>query len=142
MNSKMRSSVMGLILGQFSSPLPMAQKEPVAYLYNGVRLPKLPEWDRAVYPYAVMIYRCVPQLYELRCLSADAYYGENFFKASNGILSQCKDGVWGAFGTLEGESYAYVPLTSSIDTLVWANFTMENNGTTYLIASEPIPVYE
>ena len=43
MTEKMRSSVMGLILGQFSSPLPMAQKEPVAYLYNGVRLPKLPE---------------------------------------------------------------------------------------------------
>ena len=45
MNGKMRSSVMGLILSLFSSPLPEVQKEPVAYLYNGVRLPALPEWD-------------------------------------------------------------------------------------------------
>lgn len=32
MNGKMRSCVMGLILGQFSSPLPMAQKTPAGYL--------------------------------------------------------------------------------------------------------------
>ena len=56
MNEKMRSSVMGLILGQFSSPLPEVQKEPVAYLYNGVRLPALPEWDREKYPFAVIWY--------------------------------------------------------------------------------------
>ena len=133
---------MAYLLAQCAPPLKLPSKQPTAYSYNGVVLPKLPEWDKTVYPYAVMICRGVTQLYELRCLSADAYYGENIFKASNGILSQCKDGVWGAFGTLEGESYAYVPLTSSVYTLVWANFTMENNGTTYLIASEPIPVYE
>ena len=45
---------MGLILSLFSSPLPEAQKEPVAYLYNGVRLPKLPEWDREKYPFATI----------------------------------------------------------------------------------------
>ena len=56
MNEKMRSSVMGLIMGQFSSPLPISQKEPVAYLYNGVRLPALPEWDKEAYPYAVIWY--------------------------------------------------------------------------------------
>ena len=54
MTEKMRSSVMGLILSLFSSPLPEVQKQPVAYLYNGVRLPKLPEWDRETYPYATI----------------------------------------------------------------------------------------
>ena len=27
----------------------------VAYLYNGVRLPKLPKWDKTTYPYAVIV---------------------------------------------------------------------------------------
>lgn len=60
MNDKMRSWVMGMLLGQVSSPLPMTQtpeqKEPVAYLYNGVELPDINEvWTdelKAEYPYA------------------------------------------------------------------------------------------
>ena len=45
----------GLALGLAGKPLPI-KKEPVAYLYNGVRLPKLPEWDKAAYPYAYIAY--------------------------------------------------------------------------------------
>lgn len=56
MNELMRSCAMGLILSLFSSPLPEVQKEPVAYLYNGVILPALPEWDRETYPYLVIDY--------------------------------------------------------------------------------------
>lgn len=49
----MNSFLKGLALGLAGKPLALA-KQPVAYLYNGVRLPKLPEWDRVAYPYAVI----------------------------------------------------------------------------------------
>lgn len=42
------------ILGLLSELTAGSAKEPIAYLYNGVRLPKLPEWDREVYPYAYL----------------------------------------------------------------------------------------
>ncbi len=32
----------------------MPSKEPIAYLYNGVRLQPLPEWDKETYPYATI----------------------------------------------------------------------------------------
>ena len=44
MNVSVRSFKEGLALGLTGKPLHFAQREPVAYLYNGVRLPKLPEW--------------------------------------------------------------------------------------------------
>lgn len=150
MNEKMRSCVMGLILRQFSSPLPMAQKEPVAYLYNGVRLPKLPEWDRETYPYAAIHYMPVNKKYQLTCLSADAYYGQNSsgginLYASNGLYSiteTTQNTAWTDFEGITGDS-AFAPISdSSIRTLIWTNFTAEYNGTTYMTASEPIPVYE
>lgn len=50
MTGEMKSSVMGLILSMVGKPLGR-KKEPVAYLYNGVRLPKVPEIpDRWDYP--------------------------------------------------------------------------------------------
>lgn len=52
----LNSWLIGYTLGVCGKPLPVlteeVPKEPVAYLYNGVRLPPLPEWDKEAYPYA------------------------------------------------------------------------------------------
>lgn len=146
MNEKMRSSVMGLLLGQFSSPLPMAQKEPVAYLYNGVRLPKLPEWDREKYPYAY-IWQASSGTYSLVFVNAPLYYqGELSGKdliCSNGIVSSyalegiTKNGEWGN---------RIVESTLSLEvnvTLIWCNTDVyDKAGEVYLAASDPAPIYE
>lgn len=164
MNSKMRSSVMGLILGQFSSPLPMAQKEPVAYLYNGVRLPKLPEWDRGVYPYAVIVHynyslmhKHVYVLYLMKDInirkvfeSAPGFPFEYMFYQAGDIeysVEIIKDKYateWGEPTELE-ESKRF-----SIGDIMWTNSDIVlafdtgtgDAGTLYLAASEPVPVYE
>ena len=49
----------GFHLGKafYANLLRAAKGEPVAYLYGGVRLPKLPEWDETVYPYAIITER-------------------------------------------------------------------------------------
>ena len=147
MNEKMRSCVMGLILGQFSSPLPRAQKEPVAYLYNGVRLPKLPEWDREKYPYAYIWFgSTLKRLYVLSeashmtmtdsggnaCIGAEA--GTTYMVANTYV----GNATWGSFTSYTEEEPKV--LSSSVG---WANYDIRNaDGTLYLSASEPIPVYE
>lgn len=143
MNEKMRSCVMGLILGQFSSPLPMAQKEPVAYLYNGVRLPKLPEWDKETYPYAVIRYiHNETNDYHLICLRKVVYVGTGVaykFKGSAGVYtSTIATGTNGPWSDLKALNVDF-----TVSPAIWSNFDIiAEDGTVYLEASEPIPVYE
>lgn len=115
MTEKMRSCVMGLLLGQFSSPLPMAQKEPVAYLYNGVRLPKLPEWDREKYPYA---YITVSESYNYTSVTLRLY--QSMFTAINADWS----GGWELLG--DGDDYSEAKLTyktaDGIADTTWSDF--------------------
>lgn len=147
MNGKMRSSAMGLILSLFSSPLPEVQKEPVAYLYNGVRLPKLPEWDREKYPYAYIWFgSTLKRLYILQeashmtmtdsggnaCIGVEA--GTTYMAANTHV----GNATWGPFTSYTAEEPK--ALSSSVG---WANYDIRNaDGTLYLSASEPIPVYE
>ena len=136
MNGKMRSSVMGLILGQFSSPLPEVQKEPVAYLYNGVRLPKLPEWDKETYPYAYILDAESVYYLSLRDSQKTVITGGNVVDYSD--KHQAVNGEW----VLSDES-------QNVGKVIWANYDVyysdsaeEVGGTLYLAASDPIPAYE
>lgn len=157
MNEKMRSCVMGLLLGQFSSPLPMAQKEPVAYLYNGVRLPKLPEWDREKYPFVVVMQEVSSSIYFAQAIAAPLYTEETVSLAGKSLFQLAYDqsyllksaiqetGTWGDWyevpkayfqGRLENDG-------ATENVLVWTNHDILNqDGTVYLAASEPVPVYE
>ena len=49
------SYVVGFNLALAGMAYPYSAPTPVAYLYNGIRLPALPEWDRGVYPYAYIV---------------------------------------------------------------------------------------
>ena len=159
MNGKMRSSVIGLLLGQFSSPLPEVQKEPVAYLYNGVRLPKLPEWDREEYPYAVIstvsgiltgtyaTLVCLKNItavtYETEDESAAEYYADGVIFSDRLAAKSTYDkstGAYSDFGDFTAsDSSTLFPLRN----MVWSNANIyKPDGTLYLSASDPIPVYE
>lgn len=125
----------GFHLGKafYANLLRAAKGEPVAYLYNGVRLPKLPEWDKTAYPYAV--------LYE----TDTSYYLYCFAEAKQATLT---GGVscWGygcAFGLSDGVWNPRTALLTGSYTTFWANYDVyDSDGTLYMSASEPVPVYE
>lgn len=111
--------------------------EPIAYLYNGVQLPKLPEWDREAYPYAVIGNHWTGLSLQLH-VSQTSIYNE-----SGGYVYvdtprqgwQYKNGIW------EGMSLDPVDSMPLLDA-IWTNTDIHNeDGTLYLAASEPVPVY-
>lgn len=126
-----------------------------AYLYNGVKLPPLPQWDKAAYPYALV---AVEEVYSGRwyailyvfssvnyftsedngnwCISANVSHGSRFFAKGASIEAlqpfdedfKYSDGSDGGIAITRAD---------------WANFDVLNEaGGVYLAASEPVPVYE
>lgn len=130
------------ILGLLSELTAGSAKEPIAYLYNGVRLPKLPEWDRGSYPFAYI------------AVSSDGGYGfcyrttaKTVIDGGHAGIDLTFDGAWYLLSEdkTKWESYG----ARILGTVVWANYDVyysdsveEVGGTLYLAASEPIPVYE
>lgn len=51
------STALGYLTALCGPVVLFPEKQPTAYSYNGVVLPKLPEWDKTVYPYAVIYYQ-------------------------------------------------------------------------------------
>ena len=161
----LKSFLTGLAIGLAGGPLPLTppQREPIAYLYNGVQLPPLPEWDREMYPYAVIsrmgtissdyYYRLVMFREPYKINYKDSWTLEKFATGEGAVylISECPyadagDGsfVWsvpvekvanqnGEFGERVYAKYAR-----------WSNYeiTYASDGALYLAASEPVPVYE
>lgn len=50
-NAKVYAEDGSVFMTASSDPVPV----PTIYLYNGVKLPKLPDWDKDTYPYALMV---------------------------------------------------------------------------------------
>lgn len=134
-------------LAGFSFPYSKPRK-PTAYLYNGIRLPALPEWDRGVYPYAVLQWReevAGSQSVETRLfVSTEPPYKGSLFciipVGSSGVVYKLNE---------KNEWYAHTSWTPNLDmsgSLVvphWSNYDMlKSDGTVYLAASDPVPVYE
>lgn len=117
--------------------------EPVAYLYNGVRLPKLPEWDRTVYPYAVIRVTSDGN-YGLLIASAPFYFGENSlqFKGDGcGYQYKVADSMW----TENGSFAIFADYTKlSGFTPIWGNHDVLSyeDDSLYIAKSAPISVYE
>lgn len=125
-------------------------RKPTAYLYNGIRLPALPEWDRGVYPYAV-IFMGDSGKAELYASSVPQYVTtidggvSQSFKESGKMLCFVDgyDGsLWGNSLRVTVYSGIYQNTSNGISGL-WANYDVyAEDGTLYLAASEPVPVYE
>ena len=128
------------LLGQQLRRNLAAVREPVAYLYNGVRLPKLPEWDKAAYPYAIISKPSYTTSYLLKCYTEDS----DFHTSDNGI--RCFEGSAFLFAKeydrADWTKRGFIKKTNSIKPYtIWANFDLLNeDGTVYLPASDPIPI--
>lgn len=119
-----------------STPIPI-YNEPVNYLYNGVKLTKLPEWDKTVYPYAMItdqIYFGVP--YRLLRVFSTFDDSDGAVTYSNSMwCNSFNGGPWSEWTETEG--------TTEKAEIIWSNFDVHNaDGTVKLSASEPVPIYE
>lgn len=139
----------GYALGLCGKPLPFskAEKEPVAYLYNGVRLPKLPEWDRESYPYAHISKFTAIEDYVL------VVHTKPLFVKSSGMVQVNEDITEGVpcmkwFSTEANrpwtESTSNVFRYDQADDIAWTNtdVPIQSTGEILLAATDPVPVYE
>lgn len=129
----------GLALGLCGNALPW-KAEPVAWLYNGVRLPKLPEWDKTVYPYAVIAFIDAGPIYRVYfCADKCTVTGVNASYKAPYVWYQGAGDVW----EYKGETADTSNVILSMVTPIWANHDVyREDGSLYLAASEPVPVYE
>ena len=143
--------ILGLTMPWFGSAV--EKKGAVAYLYNGVRLPKLPEWDKTTYPYAYIAqaieYHLVVSTKPLKAS------GSSIYSASLSTIESATILGWHIFNVdYEWEDSLFVIGSNKIEmeadsdvvsgTIKWANTDLYLNDTTTLVlaASDPVPVYE
>jgi hypothetical protein len=136
------SMTLGWLVGrQIAGQRKAQEKEPIAYLYNGVQLPPLPEWDREMYPYAVLTN--IVGSYSLELYYDNVLYhkdGVVYFKQDITILRSFLDKDTTQWGDFEERLYSegdvwIIPMWTNTDIL-------NSDGSVYLAASDPIPVYE
>ena len=131
--------------------VPEDDKTPIAYLYNGVQLPKLPEWDRGKYPYATIqsdsgnlnhIYLYVESEYmTIRVIDGAARIGYDKVRDYMYWYYQQISGEW-EFQN-EHTNMEAIDWWCDATDLIWANHDILNaDGSVYLAASDPVPVYE
>ena len=107
------------------------------YLYNGVELPPLPEWDKSAYPYGAI--KLDSRGYSFYVFESELW-DQNWYKAQNCKIYRIVDSVW-EFDT-EYESSIIGSTSTAKSYIIWANydFYSADGNTLYLAASEPIPV--
>ena len=141
----LRSHVLGIVLALIQKALSPIRKQPTAYLYNGVQLPPLPEWDREMYPYAAILCNESKADYWIYAFSKTPF----LFNNENGALRNVDnskpysyitliDGVWGEWRVITYTMEFFANCVAK-----WCNYPIyDSDGTLYLSASDPIPVYE
>ena len=137
---------MGYVKKDFCTALAMAfgiegaervERQPISYSYNGVILPKLPEWDREKYPYAVLVRYGTSTIPFLWCDDTEFGVDSNGQATLYGTFKTFKltDGEWVNHGT---GGFGYTPFWTNTDLYYYESA----GGGLFLEASEPIPVYE
>ena len=148
----LKSWLTGYALGLSGKPLPLSGGEPVAYLYNGVRLPKLPEWDKEKYPNAMItdgIHTTVTGIGVATVLNLGTFhyewnqYGRYQFNMKDCALYKLIDNKWVL--SYEGDRNLILNPDEerTTDYVLWTDTDIvSSTGSVWLAASEPIPVYE
>ena len=140
-----RSYAAGYLLSLAGKPLPLSTKrEPVAYLYNGVRLPKLPEWDRERYPFALWVESTKSTTYGLYVFPSVP------IMLSNGNLRVSAEGFVSPYYVFANGAWKEPREYTSNDgtarftnNIFWVSHDLLNeDGSVYLQGTAPIPVYE
>ena len=142
-----------------SDPIPLASSEPVAYRYNGVELPELPEWDMEAYPYAIIAqnsdgdiyFECATKLMQYGTFTSGgvSYTNPHYLILAGEIASReyrfLSNNSWGEPKTAVWDrTDKTTNLRSRTEKVIWCNTDIPNidNNTVYLAASAPVPVYE
>lgn len=129
--------------GQFPKPT----AEPVAFLYNGVRLPRLPVVEG--YPHIVMrfaggvmaYFYAFSEPHHMTMTNSDGSKCVGVTAGETYVYARCRQGGDSSFSTPEEIVADNDIFFASV--LNWSNYDVLNeDGTIYLAASEPIPVYE
>lgn len=136
-------------------------KNPVAYLYNGVRLPALPEWDKVNNPCAAIMRIEIGGI--AHALLAVAQYADSRFAIKNNkngdpIVTAKVSGYYVGINSFNCIAMFYAPLSGgewvattesfscNAEDLIWSNFDVADARTdeeiVFLAASYPVPVYE
>ena len=114
--------------------------KPIAYLYNGIQLPPVPDdWDEETYPYLIMQNSTYLWMYDANVFVVNAAGGlistgnvkVKRYSLRNGIWVHTDNFEWGAISITSATTIKW----SSIDIL-------RVDGTVYLAASDLVPVYE
>lgn len=142
MGFDLKSWLTGFAMGRAGISLPLASK-PAAYLYNGHRLPALPQWNREVYPHAFILIpdQTLPNAdyAALYVLSQPPVWEDNMvaFEEAEVLRVQITgEGQWPELTKTQ---------TTSVmgDYVRWTNVDISDaEGTVHLAASYPVPVYE
>lgn len=142
------SMITGWLMGRRIAGHTTKRKVPIAYLYNGVRLPALPEWDKKEYPYADISCSSIGRKYRFRAWAAKPYCSGDyalFAPVGEGRIARLSCWVsadnsgWGefTFGELADNG------AGSADKPFWSDWdVLDENGAVWLAASDPVPVYE
>lgn len=154
---QLRSWISGLVIGLASNPVPMNKidKIPVAYLYNGVRLPPLPDVDRTKYPFVYIWYNTAFQGGYCVIFSSVTFHRifvhYDILDSDGWQMLANEDGniiryfMWLSKGEFAWELNASESILRDDvqgDDPIWANYNvLDENGETVLAASEPVPVY-
>ena len=120
------------------------------YLYNGIKLPKLPDYDTSVYSDAYIVRLGVQELYSLILLPAgwDYVYNQTDDDSTNYIGTS---GVTGKYYNASIESTEWHSPSEAENpviysdklTPVWSNFDIiASDGSVYLSASDPVQVWD
>lgn len=125
-------------------------KEATMYSYNGVVLPKLPEWDKTVYPYAVMYTTQWTDNTVFLCCCSDLSQNGDTITLTTPSVQLMHDpdnadsmGYWYWGNVQNNWNDVTADKTLTYGYLLWTNKDILNeDGTVYLAASEPIPIYE
>ena len=135
-------------------PILAEQPEPIAYSYNGTILPPLPEWDKEVYPYALIEFN-------------DLSYGNDYYSLYVG--EELPRRVFDSVSNRERTAFnykgscVYIPAYNRLswseseieadkdteillyndDRFVWANTDIYNlDGSLFFATYKPTPIYE
>lgn len=137
---RLKSLINGLLCGLVTPG--RLGRTPVAYSYNGVELPKLPEWDKTAYPYAVIYYfpgffgvgAYYYSIFSPTPIESDTTDSTKFTISSSAIVHRTlnSSNPWEE-STLSGGAYS---------SLKWANYDIyDAESNLVLAASEPVPIY-
>lgn len=108
------------------------------YLYNGVKLPALPEWDKTTYPYAYLCnhdgtYMLVLAK-DIKGVNSSGYLHSIY--GSNELIYALEDGTW-VISSFVGNMHGLFWASTDV---YYVSGTGSLAGTLYLSATDPIPV--